>query len=82
MGFLKEYRVIGISIGFIVAIAASNFVQSLVNDIILPLLRPLVSRGTTQWEDMIFSVGSINFRIGSFLSSFLQVFYVPLFVFS
>jgi len=44
--FLKEYRVIGISIGFVVAIAASNFIQSLINDVLLPMLRPLISKSS------------------------------------
>ena len=52
--FLKEYKIIGISIGFIVAIVASNFIQSLVNDIILPILRPLISRGSVVWERYYF----------------------------
>ncbi len=71
--FLKEYRIIGISIGFIVAIAASNFIQSLVNDIFLPILRPLISRGSIIWEEMILPMGPVNLRIGSFLSTFLNL---------
>jgi large-conductance mechanosensitive channel len=71
--FLKEYRIIGISIGFVVAIAASNFIQSIVNDIVLPLLRPLVSKGSIVWEDMILSLGPVNLRIGSFLSTFFNL---------
>ncbi|MDP3989782.1 MAG: MscL family protein [archaeon] len=71
--FLKEYRVIGISIGFVVAIAASNFIQSLINDILLPVLRPLISKSSVVWEDMVLSIGSVNLRIGLFLSTFLNL---------
>lgn len=70
--FIKEYRIIGVSIGFVVAIAASNFLQSVINDIFLPILRPFVS-SSVMWEDMVFSIGSINIRIGSFLSKFLNL---------
>ena len=71
--FLKEYRIVGISLGFIVAIAASNFVQSLVNDILLPILRPLVSSESIKWEEMILPIGPINLRIGSFMSTSLNL---------
>ncbi|MBU0930161.1 MAG: MscL family protein [Nanoarchaeota archaeon] len=67
--FLKEYRIIGISIGFIVAIAASNFIQSFVNDVFLPILRPLISNTSIKWEEIILPIGSINIRLGSFLST-------------
>jgi large conductance mechanosensitive channel len=74
--FLLEYRIIGISIGFIVAIAASNFIQSLVNDVILPMLRPLISKGSTTWEEIILPLGSVNIRIGSFLSTLLNLIFI------
>lgn len=71
--FLKEYRVIAISVAFIVGMAALNFVQSIVNDIILPIIRSLFSSSSIKWEDMILSIGSANIRIGSFLSAFFSL---------
>ena len=71
--FLREYRIVGISIGFIVAIAASNFIQSLVNDILLPILNPLISNQNIRWEELVLPIGEINIRIGSFLSTLFNL---------
>ena len=79
--FIKEYRIIGISIGFIVAIAASNFIQSIINDIVLPILRALISSESVKWEDMILPIGSANIRIGSFLSASLILFFIMVFLY-
>lgn len=71
--FLKEYRVIAISVAFIISLAALAFVQSLVNDIILPILRPVLSPESLTWEGMMLVMGPVNLRIGSFLSATLTL---------
>ncbi|MFH1307962.1 MAG: MscL family protein [archaeon] len=71
--FLKEYRVVAISVAFIISLAALSFIQSIVNDVILPIFRALFARDTLIWEDMILPIGSVNIRIGSFLSAFLSL---------
>lgn len=74
--FIKDFRIVGVSIGFIVAIAASNFIQSLVDDVLLPILRPLISNGSIVWEEMILPIGPVNIRIGSFLSSLFNLLFI------
>ncbi|MFH1801489.1 MAG: MscL family protein [archaeon] len=81
VGFLKEYRIIAISVSFIIAIVALNFIQSIVNDIILPLVRPIISSKVTRWEDIILSIGSANIRIGSFLSALFSLLLIVLFLY-
>jgi len=71
--FIKKYRIVSISVAFIISLAASAFIQSLVNDILLPLLRPILSPESLVWEEMTFAVGTVNLRIGSFLSAFLNL---------
>lgn len=78
--FLKDFRIIGLSTAFVVGMAASNFIQALINDIALPIIRPLVS-GSTRWEDIILPIGSVNLRAGSFLSALLNLFLVVLFLY-
>jgi large conductance mechanosensitive channel len=80
-GFLKEYRVIAISVAFIIGMVGFNFIQSFVNDIILPLIRPLFPSQFVRWEDIAFSIGSANIRIGSFMSSFLNLLLVLVLLF-
>ena len=79
--FLREYRIIAISVAFIVGMAALNFVQSIVNDIILPIIRPLISSKSIIWEDMVLPIGSANIRIGSFLSAFFSLLLIVLFMY-
>lgn len=76
--FLRDYRIIALSVAFIVGLAASNLIQSVVNDVLLPILRPLISSGSLRWEEMILPIGPINIRIGSFLSAFLNLFFIIL----
>jgi large conductance mechanosensitive channel len=78
--FLRDFRIIGLSAAFVVGIAASNFIQSLINDIALPVIRPLVS-GSTRWEDIIIPIGHVNLRAGSFLSTLLNLILVVLFLY-
>lgn len=46
--FLKEYKVIGIAVAFIMAVAATTLIQSLVNNIIMPLITPFIPGGAWQ----------------------------------
>ncbi len=65
--FLGEYRIIALSIAFTVNFVTLNFVKSVVDDILLPLLLLLISSQSLVWEDMIWTIGSVNIRMGSFL---------------
>ena len=79
--FLRDYRIISLSVAFVVSLAASNFILSLVNDVLLPILRPLISSNEVRWEDLIFPIGEINIRIGSFLSASINLFIILLFLY-
>jgi len=81
VGFLKEYRIIAISVAFIIGMAALNFIQSLVNDIILPIVRPLIFSSADRWEEIIFPIGSANIRIGSFLSTSISLLLMVIFLY-
>jgi len=43
--FLKEYKVVGLAVAFIMGAAATNLVQSLVNDIIMPVVGVFIPEG-------------------------------------
>lgn len=79
--FIKEYRIIGISVAFIIGMAGLGLIQSLVNDIILPLMRPLFSGPFETWEEITFSLGAANIRIGSFLSALFSLTLIVLFLY-
>ncbi len=68
--FLKEYKVIGLALAFIMGAASTDLVSSLVNDIIMPIFSPLIS--SDSWREAVFSLGPINLRYGSFLAELLN----------
>lgn len=65
--FLNEYKVIGLAIAFIVGAALTALVQSLVNDIIMPLISPLMPGG--EWQKTTLTIGPVMIKWGSFLSA-------------
>ena len=79
--FIKKYGIIAISVGFIIAMASLDFIQSLVGNIFLPILRPIISSKAPTWEEMVFTLGPINLRIGPLLSSFLTLIIILFFLY-
>lgn len=70
MGLLKEFKefaikgnVIDLAIGVIIGAAFGKIVSSLVDDVIMPLLNPLIPSGG--WEKLVIGPG---IKIGSFLA--------------
>ena len=62
--FLKEYKVIGFAIAFIMGVAATSLIQSLVNNIIMPLITPFIPNGA--WQTAVWRVGPIAIGWGAF----------------
>ena len=62
--FLKTYKVIGLAIAFIIAVAASALVKSLVNDIVMPTVTPFIPGGA--WKTATLAIGPIIWNLGSF----------------
>ncbi|MEM5792929.1 MAG: large conductance mechanosensitive channel protein MscL [Candidatus Aenigmatarchaeota archaeon] len=77
--FLKEYKVIGLAVAFIIGAALTALVQSLVNDVIMPIITPFIPGGG--WKDATFSVGPIVIRWGSFLGALINFVVIALVVF-
>ncbi len=68
--FLREYKIVGLAVAFIMGSAATTLVQSLVNNIIMPVITPFVSGGN--WQSAKFSVGPVVFAWGSFLAALIN----------
>ena len=64
----------GIAVGFMVGMATLQFIKSLVNDLLMPLLAPVISR-TGKWNDLVVgeTVG-LKLKVGDLLSSFIIYF--------
>ncbi len=68
--FLNEYKVIGLAVAFIMGVAATNLVQSLVNDIIMPCITPFIPNGA--WQTATVAIGPIVMKWGSFLGQLIN----------
>ena len=68
--FLKEYKVVGVAVAFIMAAAATTLVQSLVNNIIMPLATPFIPKG--EWQTATLALGPFVFGWGSFLGALIN----------
>ena len=77
--FLDEYKVLGLAIAFIIGIALTNLVQSFVNNIIMPIITPVLGGGA--WEQSILSIGPVAIRWGAFISALINFIIIALVVF-
>jgi large conductance mechanosensitive channel len=79
MDFLREYNVIALAIAFIMATAATALVQSLVNDIVMPVIAPFIPGGA--WETATLTIGPVVINWGSFLSNLINFIILALVIF-
>jgi len=77
--FLSEYKVMGLAVAFIMAAAATDLVKSLVNNIIMPLITPLMSGG--DWQTAIVELGPFKLLLGAFLASLINFIIIAFAVF-
>ena len=78
--FLKQYAIIGMAIAFIMGGASKDLVSSLVNNIVMPFVQPLLS-STNGWETATLEIGPIVLNWGAFLSSLINFAILALVVF-
>lgn len=77
--FLYEYKVIGLAIAFIMGVAATALIQSLVNNIIMPFIGALIPGG--DWQTATIALGSVIIGWGAFLASVINFIIIALVVF-
>jgi large conductance mechanosensitive channel len=77
--FLQEYKVMGLAVAFIMAVAATALVQSLVSNIIMPLVSPFIPGG--DWQTAVLAIGPFNFGWGPFLAALVNFIIIAFAVF-
>lgn len=77
--FFKKGNVFGFTIGVVVGGALQKIVNSLVNDIIIPLLSLFI--GKIDFTDLSFRIGNANIRYGSFLTTIVNFLIIALSIF-
>ncbi len=76
--FLNEYKVLPLAIAFIIGVAATALVKSLVDNIIMPLISPLLPAG--DWQSAVLK-GPIPIAYGAFISAVINFVVIAFVVF-
>ena len=78
-GFMRDFQefalrgnVMDLAIGVIIGAAFGKIITSLTEDIIMPLLNPLVAFAGTDWREFGIPIGTGKIAIGSFLGNILD----------
>ena len=77
--FLEEYKVMGLAAAFIIGVAATALVTSLVNNIIMPILTPFIADG--EWQKASLSIGPVVIGWGAFLGAVINFVVIAFVVF-
>ena len=77
--FLQEYKVVGLAIAFIMGVSIVALIQSLVNNIIMPLITPFIPNGA--WQNFAIYLGPIVLRMGAFFGAIINFLIIALVVF-
>jgi large conductance mechanosensitive channel len=77
--FIKEYKVVGLAVAFVMGLAVNDLVKSLVNDIIMPLIAPIMPSGT--WQTATLVLGPVILGIGPFLAALINFLIMALVIF-
>ena len=68
--FLKNYKVLGLAVAFIMGIYLGALVQALVNDLIMPIF-DLIPGADIPWNQIALSIGNADFLIGHFIGELI-----------
>lgn len=77
--FLYEYKVIPLAIAFIMGIASTALIKSLVDNIIMPIITPFVPGGA--WKTATLELGPIVLSWGAFLGELINFIIIAFVIF-
>jgi large conductance mechanosensitive channel len=77
--FLKEYKVIGLAIALIIGLASVALINSVVNNLIMPLITPFIPGGA--WQTAVLKLGPIVIGWGALLGSIINFVIIAFVVF-
>lgn len=79
MDFIKEYKVVGMAIAFVMGVATTSLIKSLVDNIIMPVITPFIPGGA--WKTATFALGPIIIGWGAFLAELINFLIIAFVVF-
>ena len=68
--FLKDYKIVGLAVSFVIGAAATTLVKSLVDNVIMPIITPFIPGGA--WQTATFKMGRITIGWGAFLGTLIN----------
>ncbi|MBI4018514.1 MAG: MscL family protein [Candidatus Aenigmarchaeota archaeon] len=77
--FLKEYKVVGLAVAFIIGVALTALVQSLVSNIIMPVITFFIPGG--EWQTAKLAIGPVFIGWGAFLGAVINFLIIALVIF-
>ncbi len=77
--FLNEYKVIPLAIAFIMGVAVTALIQSLVNNVIMPIITPFIPGG--EWQTATFTMGPIVISWGAFVGALINFIIIAFIIF-
>lgn len=77
--FLKEFNVISLALGLVMGSASTALINSLVKDVFMPIVAPLLSNAS--WREATLNIGPVAIAYGSFLAELLNFLLLALLVF-
>ena len=77
--FLEEYKVVGLAIAFIMGVSIVALIQSLVNNIIMPIITPFIPNGA--WHSFMVYIGPVVLGVGAFIGALINFIIIALVVF-
>jgi large conductance mechanosensitive channel len=79
MDFLNKYGVIGLAVAFIIGGAAGTLISAMVNDLLMPLINPLLQGG--EWQKAELVLGPIRLLVGHFVGALINFIIIAIVVF-
>ncbi|MFA6917555.1 MAG: MscL family protein [Candidatus Gracilibacteria bacterium] len=68
LAFLKEYKIVGVAMAFVMATASTVVVKSLVDNLIMPVVTPFVPN----WREAVLNIGPIALKWGAFMADLIN----------
>ena len=68
LAFLKEYKIVGVAMAFIMATASTVVVKSMVDNLIMPIVTPFVPN----WREAVLDIGPIAIKWGAFMADLIN----------
>ncbi|MDD3861456.1 MAG: MscL family protein [Candidatus Gracilibacteria bacterium] len=68
MEFLREYKIVGLALAFVMGTASTALVKSLVENLIMPIVTPFIP----DWKEAVLEVGPFSFKWGAFTAELIN----------